>query len=102
MIELQDGIYFYRGQRVGVENHGEIVFDDGIHHKTKAAVMRQLSMGKSEAAEEADPEPAQDHRWGDKTPAWATWLKRNRPEEFTVRFRERKVRIEVESTKGEV
>lgn len=42
------------------------------------------------------PEPAQDPRYGDKTPAWVEWFATNYPEEFKVRFKGRKTHL----TKG--
>lgn len=39
------------------------------------------------------PEPPRDPRYGDKTPAWARWLRDTDPEAFEKRFAGRKLEI---------
>jgi hypothetical protein len=42
----------------------------------------------------AYPEPDQDPQFGDKTPAWARWLRDTNPEEFKRRFAGRKLTLD--------
>jgi hypothetical protein len=95
----------YRGKQVAELIDGEVKFFDGVHHKIKAAVLRSMDQTADapQAAEKKeikrhDPEPAQHLRAGDKTVAWALWLKRNDPKEFERRFFGRKIMLEKTET----
>jgi hypothetical protein len=95
----------YRGKQVGELVDGEVTFLEGVHHKVKAAVLKSLqedhpqdATGEADDSLPYDPEPEQDPKFGDKTLAWALWLKRNKPEEFEQRFFGRKIMLEKTET----
>ena len=48
---------------------------------------------KQKTKSDVNPEPPQDPRFGDKTPAWARWLRETDPEAFEKRFAGRKINL---------
>lgn len=112
----EDGKVLEEGKEVGRFNeHNELILNKGAEvsgqaqsylerkHKSQEigvveppeddlppATKKVMEKKADEEAEE-DKGPKQDPRMGDKTPAYAKWLAKNKPEEFKKRYAGRKV-----------
>lgn len=45
-----------------------------------------MSKPRKTASKTNESEPPKSKRYGDRTPAWAAWLQRTNPTEYTQRF----------------
>lgn len=118
-IEVKDGSVLRDGEAVGaIDATGAFLPKEGLHHKIVAAIKKHFAekpagdvsknppsefhddataakpVKQPKASAEIPPEPEQDPRYGDKTPAYVDWMRNHRPADYAVRYANRKVSAE--------